>query len=169
MGSHLNRQPASEWLHLPAESSPTLSPTPAAAFLSDIAEAGAGALWPGTPMHGWSRGKLRVFLDTLDRSSGNRENRVLHNYPTNPNKERSKLYNNVRWRHWLRNAEDKTTGAKLSPCTHAQNCPGGLMWCLHCYWNHFRAKNNNIIIFFVFSPYVALQLSRTQLLVVTLK
>lgn len=65
-----NGQPASKRFRLPAESSPTPSPTPAAAFLSDIAQAGAGALWPETPMHGWSRGKLRLFLDSLDRSSG---------------------------------------------------------------------------------------------------
>lgn len=41
---------------LPAGSPPALSPPPAAAFLADMAmagaRAGAGALWLGTPMHG---------------------------------------------------------------------------------------------------------------------
>lgn len=44
---------------LPAGSSPALSPPPAAAFLADMAVAGAGALGPRTPMHGWGGGLLR--------------------------------------------------------------------------------------------------------------
>lgn len=94
VGGPPNRPLVCERFPLPAESSPTLSPTPAAAFLSDIAEAGAGALWPETPMHGWSRGQLRLLLDTLDRSSGNRDNRVLHNCLANSLEQRSKLSNN---------------------------------------------------------------------------
>lgn len=94
VGGPPNRPPVCERFPLPAESSPALSPPPAAAFLSDIAEAGAGALWPETPMHGWSRGQLRLLLDTLDRTSGNRDNRVLHNCLTNSLEQRSKLSNN---------------------------------------------------------------------------
>lgn len=90
VGGPPNRPPVCERFPLPAESSPTPSPTPAAAFLSDIAEAGAGAPWPETPMHGWSRGQLRLLLDTLDRSSGNRDNRVLHNCLTNSLEQTSK-------------------------------------------------------------------------------
>lgn len=117
-----NRQPASKRFRLPAESSPTPSPTPAAAFLSDIAKAGAGALWPETPMHGWSRGKLRLFLDTLDRSSGESWQQggtpwlpdllwpfLTLNFLTYSTEQRSKLCNDLHRTHWFRS---KTRGKR---------------------------------------------------------